>query len=334
MTSLHPNPPWVDETLKAHWYQLERRVGKRMMPRPREEGGELGSGLYGTVFATRRRGVVMKVTSDPSEARFVVAALSLGKWPDGIVRYYDIVRLPKTYRRRPVYAIWREEALSTGILVPGAPHRRHPYSRLSDEEKYMRRAEREFRGHLSAWQEAAHIVRTKRTRTKDDQKFYSEVAEERDMDMRNISWPWVEAAAKKRAGSLLTQGQERDYRLLFDLRGRRRLVAALEACRAIAEIMANTFGSSGVGDALDFYLDSEILLADVHEGNIGQVSRNESVSTVITDPGHAVFLSSRYDSLLADIEDPDELRRKVGRMRKPKPNPRDRQATFRRLLRI
>lgn len=90
MESLHPNPPWVDETLKAHWDQMERRVGKRMMPRPREEGGELGSGHYGTVFATRRRGVVMKVTSDPSEARFVT---------DGLQSIRSVRRVPASAGR-------------------------------------------------------------------------------------------------------------------------------------------------------------------------------------------------------------------------------------------
>jgi hypothetical protein len=47
-----------------------------------------------------------------------------------------------------------------------------------------------------------------------------------------------------------------------------------------------------------------------------------------------VFLTDRFERLFRDIEDPAKLRRKVGRMKKPKPNPRSKRALFRRLMRI
>lgn len=52
--------------------------------------------------------------------------------------------------------------------------------------------------------------------------------------------------------------------------------------------------SQQVGAALAFYLDNDILLADVHPNNVGTVKRDdeydEQTLWVITDPGHAVFL--------------------------------------------
>jgi hypothetical protein len=323
LDTLQPNPPWVDRILKNHWDTLEKHIGKRMMPyrsAVKPLGlAELGTGHYGTVFETKQPGVVMKVTSDPSEARFVVAALSLEKWPEGIVRYYDIVRIPETYRRRPVYVIWREEAVSTGTLVPKAPDPRRPWKKLDADEKYFRGAERDFIGYLSVWLTAARMVRERYTRTRQPGQFCSAVAKTRDLDMREVSWPWVNLTFKLAQPHYMTSEESWEYKRFYSLRGPERLAATLEACDSCAELMEHTFGPHDVGAALGFYLDADILLADVHQDNIGQVVRdNDELTTVITDPGHAVFLTDRYDALLATIEDPAKLRRKIKKMKKPK----------------
>ena len=60
--------------------------------------------------------------------------------------------------------------------------------------------------------------------------------------------------------------------------------------------MANEPFGYEVGTALhDLLVDGEILLADVHLGNIGKVTRPDYGDglVVITDPGHAVFLKDR-----------------------------------------
>jgi len=45
-----------------------------------------------------------------------------------------------------------------------------------------------------------------------------------------------------------------------------------------------------VGQALDFYLERGLLLADVHANNVGEVTRDgyHGPILVITDPGHLV----------------------------------------------
>lgn len=51
------------------------------------------------------------------------------------------------------------------------------------------------------------------------------------------------------------------------------------------------------GEALLFYMDRGIVLADVHTNNVGFVVRGNQARAVVTDPGHAVFLTDKYDDL-------------------------------------
>jgi hypothetical protein len=75
------------------------------------------------VAPTATAEIVFKVTSDPLEAHFVASALLIASknksvgWPVGIVRYENIVQLEGSYRRRPVFGLWREEAYDVGALL-------------------------------------------------------------------------------------------------------------------------------------------------------------------------------------------------------------------------
>jgi hypothetical protein len=75
-------------------------------------------------------------------------------------------------------------------------------------------------------------------------------------------------------------------------RGAQMLAASLRACGVLAEMMGSTATSDLVGQALEYYLDQNVLLADVHANNVGLVEREDYTKPiwVITDPGHAVFL--------------------------------------------
>jgi hypothetical protein len=361
VAELIPNPAWVDRVLKKHWGAIERRVGKKMMPATEPEPArrftdeehlallqaerwgdleqqravvagvptketpiELGTGSYGTVFPTKRKGVVMKITSDPSEARFVVAALSLEEWPEGIVRYYDIIRLPEQFRGRPVYAVWREQAVETGTLIPG--EREWVFvaggSVHQLEDEYLRRVENEFDDYLDLFREGSHYVRQALRRRKDP---CETVRKARAMAPR-----LYDHAAE------ITSRPRWSTEIFGRFKGVHRIALSLEVCRISAELMEHTSMAEHVGGALSFYLGHEILLADVHRNNIGWVKREDydALITVITDPGHAVFLTERFEPLFQGIEDPAKLRRKVNRMNKPKPNPRSKRALFRRLMRI
>ena len=77
-------------------------------------------------------------------------------------------------------------------------------------------------------------------------------------------------------------------------KGAKQIAVALKACEVIAVAMETSsyFGHS-VGTVLGYSLDNGMLLADVHQHNVGQVKRKDNAYEpiwVITDPGHAVFL--------------------------------------------
>jgi hypothetical protein len=78
-------------------------------------------------------------------------------------------------------------------------------------------------------------------------------------------------------------------------------VAALNECASIAEVMEHTAENSTIGEALAFYLEHGILLADVHANNVGVATRppdddydDYHAMNVITDPGHMVPLQRRW----------------------------------------
>lgn len=151
---LRPNPPWADQALSEAWDALERAVGAERLPTPvpavgRPSFPELGVGDWGAVLATRQPNVVLKLTTDPHEARFAAWCAGLDGWTDGCVRYLDAVDLgPGSHPERPgapVWALWREEAYSVGELIPDVDDLPAPQAQLLNG--------------LTAWRRMAGYVR-------------------------------------------------------------------------------------------------------------------------------------------------------------------------------
>src|SRR5688572_6335160 len=93
--------PWVDRTLKSVWGPLALATDPAWMPRAKigkrsVSVEEYGCGHYGCVMPTAGvPGVVVKITTDPTEAAFITAALQLGQDEySGLVRYVAIYQLP------------------------------------------------------------------------------------------------------------------------------------------------------------------------------------------------------------------------------------------------
>lgn len=326
-----PNPPWSDRILKDNWDAMLALVGEDMMPsryvptpgrRQTSAYAELGTGHYGAVFDTGRPDVALKITSDPDEAKFILAALSLKEWPEGIVRYIDLMRLPISFRRRPVYAIWREKAYSTGEILPEAASK--------PNDPYFQRSRQEFGALLYTFLAFAAQIRNRSQRVKD---FYREVSEAESMDV------WDEAMY--RFDQVFDLYKRQFARRQFSetpkmpYRGVMRTAVALSVCEMAAEYMENSYGAVEVGGALSYYLEKGILLADVHTFNIGQVEREGDSYTVITDPSHAVFLSDRFDSLFrrADLAGAMIPSAQILSSR-PKKRRKKRNPVFQRLMRI
>jgi hypothetical protein len=283
---MQPNPAWVNRTLTQFWGDLERLVGEERMPLlttvgaptkgKRVEVEELGTGHYGTVMPTHSDGIVMKVTSDPTEAAFVASALSIGEFPDGIVRYERIVALPEKLRNRGVFVIWREEADDVGIQRASL---HQPDNLRYVDEEAMRL--------VYTFKAAAALVR--------EQKDHAPLGD--DNRARDVAF--------EIADDVFRSGRDEDQHMRTSLtrrapRGPFRAQVLYWILDWCFDMMENTNGVHLVGGALRFYFeDHGILLADVHGGNIGRAYRGDhgGLVNVITDPGHAVFVDDRYDGV-------------------------------------
>lgn len=264
------NPAWANRLLNENWQIIASEVkDPAWLPieAPDSPGGrrktfsELGCGHYGCVFATSNPGMVFKISTDASEVEFVKAAMKLGEWPTGIVRYMAVLDLAGSHRKRPAFVVWREEAFDVGRIGIGP----NP------------NAEREFKRYHDSYRNAAGYVREVSTRP----GFAARLAEAK----AKSDWAWDNVTWEDGITARLVQYS-----------ASQRLAAALRICAICFELMEHTDYAPDVGSALGFYLDRGILLADVHMQNIGRVTRDDpdgygpQTFIVITDPGHAVFV--------------------------------------------
>jgi hypothetical protein len=329
VTALASNPPWVSRVLRSNWNDLVAVVGVDAMPRPAMPGSvgdgfepeEYGTGHYGTVMPTNTPGVVCKVTSDPAEAIFVACALSLGRFPDGIVHYERIVAVEESHKRRPVFVLWRQEANDVGFLadLPGQrPWQRGDGERTSrGSQDWELREAREAAALIDNTRTAAGLARDALKRSpglyekskKLESWAYDLAGEHVDLMDKEAPFRWDRLQVVKSVANAISRQ-----------RGPHRVALALRFFEMGAEMMEhNSPTLTYVGRALDFYLENGLLLADVHLNNIGKivVGMDDDVEehVAITDPGHAVLLDERYASV--SIPTAREARRAGKRTSRP-----------------
>jgi hypothetical protein len=297
--SYEANPPWVDKIVAKNWASLESMVGPERMPAQTETSTprrrhveDYGCGHYGCVAPTGTAEIVFKVTSDPLEAHFVASALLIASkdksfgWPIGIVRYENIVQLEGSYHSRPVFGLWREEAYDVGALVHA--HRRGgpgpEWFRKLDT--YDQMAFERFGMRLGRFKDWAARFKMSTDRSANRTKLLDGVRQyER----------WARDAIELEEAE---NGFERVVKASWS--APQKLAACLRACEINAELMANEPVGTEIGEALDFYMEHGLLLADVHLNNIGRLLREDYSSGVwgITDPGHAVPLDDRFAAVV------------------------------------
>lgn len=273
--------PWIDRSMKTVWERVVAASPKpswapRLLPGKKFSLEEYGCGHYGCVFPTSDPEVVCKLTSDPTEAFFVAAAMSIGTFPEGIVRYYGIYRIPGAqHRGRPLFVLWREEATKVGEAL------RVPYwggYALDPKEEYERRAKNTLRMSIESFKAVAGKVRDTLKRAADP---FAMVEESKRYEDR--AWRYVSEAES--AGRAI---------VLDNFKGAQKVALGLTRLERFAVEMENEYLADQIGGALKFYLDEGLLLADVHQGNIGLVEGRVGSSPVITDPGHAVPLDRKW----------------------------------------
>lgn len=121
------NPPWASRLLADSLVSLSEAVTPAWMPKLaasspgkgtaiRIELEEYGCGAYGCVMPTiGDKNVVIKLTSDPSEAKF--ATEIAGKLPTPcVVRYHQAVQISGERHGRDVFVLWREAADAVGQI--------------------------------------------------------------------------------------------------------------------------------------------------------------------------------------------------------------------------
>lgn len=266
---------WVDKHMTSAWSRLSEHVPADWMPQTtsitpkRKTVREYGCGHYGCVMPTGVEGLVCKITSDVSEARFVAASLSMGEDVTGIVNYKKIFALrDQQHRGRPIFVLWRDEAWDVGFL--------RDLPSFGDREWIMP-------GQIRSWREGEKYL--------DD---FLDTARDVREKLLNIE-------KKVPREEALTSAEQAFERYRYDAsernvkhhRGMDRIGVGIARCAYLAEMMANTDVIHPLGSALEHYLDNGLLMADVHLANIGLDGDRH---LIITDPGHVVAISPQWAS--------------------------------------
>lgn len=237
---------------------------------------EYGSGHYGCVMPTPTAGVVIKVTTDQTEAAFVAAYLSLApsQRPVGIIPYHKIIAIrSESHLKRPVFVLWRDEAEYVGKIGEWIAEQARDF-----EKDYYRRSWEKARRSLGNCLDAARGIR-QRVRKRADAK-------------------QVLADAVSQMGDAWNAGA-RTQLPLHNFKNRTKAVAWLLAVfDANAQEMTTEPMGNYIGQALHESLEAGLLLADVHLGNVGipvgALADEIGKTPIITDPGHAIALDDRY----------------------------------------
>jgi hypothetical protein len=266
------NPPWTTRAIAKEWDHLSKKVGPEWMPVLSEPHASrkgdliatldtLGCGAYGCVLETSDPSVVLKITTDASEAEFAMQVLprTSEEAQDGFVRYLDATELAAHHERRPLYALWRQSAEKVGQIgaAKGIADRLVGRSRKSL-----------LRLVAHSW-ESAQVALALLVEADD---YAGELYGEALLAPR---WEYDSVRDWSRVGDEMEDIEDDGERL----------GAALSYFQAVNRAMDGT-PLGRVGRALNALLADGIFVADVHEGNLGMVDG----AWVITDPGNAVIL--------------------------------------------
>lgn len=232
----------------------------------RIQAQEYGTGIYGTVMPTNKPRLVVKITSDPAEARFayILSNLPKSKYPPGLVRYHRVYQLQGTHENRPIFVLWREEAENVGAIRSDTETANYLYA-IRDH------ADPSFRLTYDEEMRQSHV----RPIAEADKKYRGKTGYEHRGKGPDIF---------KRAGLAISS---EDTAAGF----------GVQAARAIADDMSHHNKEAPlVGAAIRDLIDNGVVLADVHPGNVGQVLRRGRWQNAITDPGNVAFLTRKYDN--------------------------------------
>jgi len=315
------NPPWADKLFKENWYEIQQRVNQMGHPDWLPEWTankrnvvvmpELGCGHYGCTYTISSNDpVVVKITTDATEATFIAIMEKLKRegWepPRGIVRYYGIYALKGTAKRRTSYILWRELAIEAGLQAVQSTVYQARMEKGGDAKQTLLVIKKAV-DIIQQFKDVAHFafeVAFRQAKKLGEAEYYAWLLRQKEQDDEGFWERWNDLSDKY--GSFPDPyGYSGKYRDLLkgirDAYREQRFAWYVFVCRRIAEEMASSDVSYLIGEAMNEFMDQDLLLADVHLNNIGIVASaprddNDMPANipVIFDPGHVVPLSDRY----------------------------------------
>ncbi len=270
------NPAWVTKILADSWEVLEDTIPPAWRPRldsvevtaaDRISAGvhEYGCGVYGCVFPTHDPMVVLKVSTDDTEAEFALDLAATLVVPI-CVEYRQVMALDARYKGRRVHLLWRESANHVGEMEKVLGIRAVDY--LHTQHAAAQLAYAAIQGVLipplldklrKSWVGLVRPILGLADHDDDFQIFtqLSEVKIGRQVDM------------ERRALSIW--------------------VAAVENMARQTKVPQLRRLANGM---IEVYTRQHIFFGDVHDENVGLVARADGGHWVITDPGHVAVVSS------------------------------------------
>lgn len=283
---------WADRLLAEEWDGLVG-LGLPMPVRSTKTKTykSYGCGSYGCVYETQSEAVVLKLTTDPTEAAFVERAIEIGHWPRGIVEYFYIERMSGTRHGDVVYVLWREAAQQVGML--GADE--NELYGLPFVDKMALKAI-ENAGGVAMKIAASEMVAMAHGGGEEQAKAFVQTTTEAARVLSKTPITIYSASSQKKPGLRVNLNGQDVWIPHWPSppgKGRKdhlpwRMALAWLVAERYAESLAQEGPLQEVGEAILFYQKHGMLLADVRIENIGLVRRKGEWVWAITDPGHAV----------------------------------------------
>jgi hypothetical protein len=288
---------WVDQALlqvsdalssRVDWAWLPKELDPGDAPRPHSVV-EYGCGSYGCVMPTNQQGLVLKLTSDGSEAWFAYQAMELAKavgWPKGIVRYRRVIGLrDQKWKDRQLYLLWRDEARQVGRpreIHPNLPDLLDEYMNIIDNWTLPSGA-RDARRASEARTRVPGASATEYT--KGVERFYSSVLDPETLgvarEFARTTYdaedrePWLNVA--EQAWRYWTPERDaNNHKFVSAVQ----LLSLYGIANDIEQLSSQT---RGLGATIRYYLDQGLLLKDLHQGNVGLSLTGRNA--IIVDPG-------------------------------------------------
>lgn len=276
----------VERVINQAFPQLYDMVEERYLPRekPTPRGrvrrfDHYGCGVYGCVLPTGDPNLVFKITTDISEVVYLEQAHNKERLPhgppEGVVKFPFYLPFPEgvTYRRQPVYALWRE-----AVDRPGGLADDYASDSLTDGEYLATMRLTDVKDALTRlWSMCVYMPEKYKAR------FWYSVEQFRSAVIPTVdNWDLTEPLSMKNTMDAFmknVQEMEITYSAAFLLEFARRSIDV-----GYRESQDLKF----VKQALWYLANNDLYICDAHLGNMGLAHRRGSEHWVISDVGQTL----------------------------------------------